>query len=296
MKKLNRRGFLQHTAGAIALSAGVSAAGADAATARPRATDMRTLGQTGLQCSYLGVGTGIRGRGQGITDLTLNLTGNQFIRLLEYAYKRGVTYFDMADRYGSHIYMREAMHRSIPRDKVMLLSKLWSREPGQMRKDLDRIRRELDTDTVDVVLIHCVRGGEENWPEKLRANMDVLADAKAKGWINAHGISCHNLPALERVAEEPWADVVLARINPFGSHMDGPPSRVAPVLKKIHAAGKGVLGMKILGEGDPKVVTKMDESLRYVADLGAVDAMTIGFMSPAEMNDVMEHIDRVRKA
>ena len=296
MKELNRRGFLQVSAGALAASTVLSAQNTGAAPARPQATDTRTLGQTGLKCSYLGVGTGIRGRAPGITELTLNLTGNQFIGLLEYAYKRGITYFDLADRYGSHIYMREAMRRSVPRDKVMLLSKMWPRDPHQVKKDLDRSRRELDTDTIDVVLMHCVRRGEEDWPRKLRPTMDVLADAKAKGWINAHGLSCHNLQALERVADEPWADVVLARINPFGSHMDGPPPAVAPILKRIHAAGKGVLGMKILGEGDPKVVAKMDESLRYVADLGAVDAMTIGFMSPAELNDVMERMRQTARA
>ncbi len=298
MKRLNRRDFLHRTAGALALSAGFSAMGAGGAqaTVRPKAGDMRTLGNTGLKCSYLGIGTGIRGRAGGITDLTLNLTGNQFIELLEYAYAQGVTYFDLADRYGSHIYMREAMRKSIPRDKVMLLSKVWSREPEEVKKDLDRFRKELETDTIDIVLMHCIRGGEENWPEQLRANMDILADAKARGWIKAHGVSCHSLQALERVPEEPWVDVALVRINPFGSHMDGPLSAVVPLIEKMHAAGKGVLGMKILGEGDPKVVEKMDESLRFVADLGTMDAMTIGFMNQGELNDVRSRIDGMATA
>jgi len=291
MPTLNRREFLRRGTNALAATAALSRAGAVAAAGLPKATDMRTLGTTGLQCSYLGIGTGIKGRGPGITELTLKLTGEQIIGLLEHAYQRGVTYFDMADRYGSHVYMREAMKRSIPREKVMLLSKVWSREPEWVKKDIERFRRELDTDCVDIVLMHCLRYGEEDWPGTLKANMDILADAKAEGHIRAHGVSCHILPGLERVAETEWADVVLARINPFNSHMDGPVEKVAPILKKIHDAGKGVLGMKILGEGDPKVVEKMDESLRFVGSTGSVDAMTIGFMSTNELDEVIGRID-----
>ena len=126
--------------------------------------------------------------------------------------------------------------------------------------------------------------------------MDVLEAAKAKGQIKAHGVSCHSFQALERAADEPWCDVVLARINPFGVNMDGPVEQVVPVLEKIHAAGTGLLGMKILGEGAPEVVAKMGESIRFVGNLGFVDAMTIGFMSPAQLDEVMAKINEVAVA
>lgn len=293
MNKLNRRAFLQYMAGAFAATAALPGS---AAMAPPKAADVRALGQTGLKCSYLGIGTGIRGRAPGITDLTLKLTGEQIIGLLEHAYAQGITYFDLADRYGSHNYMREAMKRSIPRDKVMLLSKVWSREPEQVAKDLERFRQELDTDCIDIVLMHCLRSGDENWPRTLKPVMDILSEAKAKGRIRAHGVSSHLLQALECVPGEPWADVVLARINPFGSHMDGPVEAVVPILQKTHEARKGILGMKILGEGDPEVVAKMDESFRFVADLGSVDAMTIGFLSTEELDEVVAGIDAVGTA
>lgn len=307
MAKMNRRDFLQRTAGAMAAGAmlpalsGVAsaqeAAAAPAATgaALPKATDIRTLGKTGLQCTYLGVGTGTRGRAPGETDQT-DLPHDQYIGILEHAYQQGLSYFDLADRYGSHSRMREVMEKSVPRDKVMLLSKVWSREPDAVKADLERFREELNTDVVDVVLMHCIRGGEENWPETLRPAMDVLSEAKAKGHIRAHGVSCHILPALERVADEPWVDVVLARINPFGSHMDGPVEQVVPILQKIHDAGKGILAMKVLGEGDPNVVAKMDESLRFVGGLGCIDAMTIGFLKNEEMDEIITKINAAATA
>lgn len=290
MAECNRREFLSMAAG-LAAAGVLSAKSGIAAPGLPKATDVRVLGNTGLQCSYLGIGTGIRGQGFGITDLTLKLSGEQFIGLLEYAYSRGVSYFDMADRYGSHHYMRMAMKASIPRDKVMLLSKVWFREPEAVKNDLERMRRELDVDCIDVILMHCLRQGEENWPETLKPAMDVLEEAKVKGWIKAHGVSCHSFQALERVPEEPWCDIVLARINPFGVNMDGPVEKVVPVLEKIHAAGKGLLGMKILGEGAPEVVAKMDESVRFVGNLGVVDAMTIGFINTAQLDEVISKIN-----
>ena len=295
MSKLNRRDFLQYTVGGLTAATLMPGVGQAAAVPAPKATDIRRLGNTGLECTYLGIGTGTRGSAPGVTDQT-QLPEGEFVNLLEHAYQQGITYFDMADRYGSHSYMRAAMARSIPRDNVMLLSKVWSREPKAAKADVERFRQELDTDTIDVVLMHCIRGGEENWPETLKPLMDVLSDAKAKGHIRAHGVSCHVLPALERVPEEEWVDVALARINPFGSHMDGPVEKVVPIIDRIHKAGKGVLGMKILGEGDPKVVEEMDESLKFVTELGAVDAMTIGFLSVAEFDDAVKRINGVGAA
>ena len=292
MRELNRRDFLQRTVGALAVTAALPATGA--AAAMPTATTVRPLGKTGLSCSLLGVGTGTRGRG-GTTDQT-RMPKEALVTLLEDAYRRGLTYFDLADQYGSHGHMKEALKKSIPRDKVMLLTKTWSREPEAVRADVDRFRRELDTDYLDIVLLHCLRKGEDDWPTQHKAALDVLADAKAKGVIRAHGVSCHNLEALKRVAETDWADVVLVRINPFGLNMDGAVDEVVAAIQRIHEAGKGVLGMKILGEGNPEAVAKMSESFKYVIGLGAVDAMTIGFMNAQELDQVMAAIGGLGEA
>ncbi len=294
MSHITRRNFLEYSASAVAASAFAPAAvHAASAGESIRAAGMHTLGDTGIQCSYLGIGTGIRGSGHAITRLTLELTGNEIVELLEYAYDRGVTYFDLADRYGSHHHMRLALRRSVPRDKVMLLSKVWSRDADDVKRDIERFRQELETDYIDVVLLHCIRPGEEDWPETLKPAMDVLSDAKAQGIIKAHGVSCHILPALERVADEPWCDVALVRVNPFNVNMDGPVETIVPIMQRIHDAGKGVLGMKILGEGAPAVVEKMDECLQFAVDLPCMDAMTIGFMSKAELDDVITRLDAV---
>ena len=161
---------------------------------------------------------------------------------------------------------------NLQRDKVTVLTKTWARDAPAARADLDRFRRELGTDYLDVCLMHCLTEGD--WTARYRGVMDVLSAAKEKGTIRAHGCSCHSIEALRAAANSQWVEVDLARINPIGSHMDADPTTVTGVLREMKAAGKGVIGMKILGEGDLR--NRQDEALRFALSLGVLDAFTIG--------------------
>ena len=120
------------------------------------------------------------------------------------------------------------------------------------------------------------------------------ANFKRKGTVRAHGVSVHALPALETAAKEPWVDSVHARINPYGMSMDGPAEHVAPVLKKIHDAGKGVIGMKIIGEGRLRNDDeKKNESVRYALGLGCVDILNVGCEKLEEVDDLAERVRKV---
>jgi 1-deoxyxylulose-5-phosphate synthase len=122
--------------------------------------------------------------------------------------------------------------------------------------------------------------------------MDVLSEAKEKGIIRSHGCSCHTIGALRAAAASPWVDVDLARINPIGSHMDADPPTVTSVLRQMKNGGKGVVGMKILGQGAMR--TRQDRALSFALSLGVLDAMTIGAESIDEQNDLIHRISQVR--
>jgi len=247
------------------------------------ATDTVTLGKTGIQTSRLAMGTGTVGSGghshqtslgvQGLSDLLLN------------GYDRGLRFFDSADSYGSHPHVSEAL-KQVSRDKVTVLTKTWSRDAASARADLDRFRKELGVDHLDVVLMHCLTEGD--WTSRYRGVMEVLSEAKEKGVIRAHGCSCHSIEALRAAAKSSWVDVDLVRINPIGSHMDADPDTVVGVLREMKAAGKGIIGMKILGQGDLR--TRQDEALKYALSLGLLDAFTIGAESRAEQEDLIRRI------
>jgi aryl-alcohol dehydrogenase-like predicted oxidoreductase len=247
------------------------------------ASDSVTLGKTGIQTSLLAMGTGTVGVGGHSHQTSLGVKG--LSDLLLNGYDRGLRFFDSADSYGSHPHVAEAL-KHVSRDKVTVLTKTWARDAASARADLDRFRKELGTDHIDVCLMHCLTEGD--WTERYRGVMDVLSEAKQKGIIRAHGCSCHSIEALRAAAKSPWVEVDLVRINPIGSHMDADPDTVVGVLRQMKASGKGIIGMKILGAGDLR--TRQDEAIKYALSLGVLDAFTIGAENKAEQEDVVRRI------
>src|SRR3984957_14993711 len=224
------------------------------------ASDTVSLGSTGIKTSRLAMGTGTVGSGHHSHQTALGMKG--LSDLLLNGYDHGLRFFDSADSYGSHPHVAEAL-KHVQRDKVTVLTKTWARDPATARADLDRFRRELGTDYLDICLMHCLT--EADWPERFKGVMDVFAEAKQKGIIRAHGCSCHSIEALRAAAKSPWVEVDLARINPIGSHMDGSPQEVVAVLREMKAAGKAVIGMKILGQGDLR--NRQDEGIKFALSL-----------------------------
>jgi 1-deoxyxylulose-5-phosphate synthase len=247
------------------------------------ATDTVTLGNTGIKTSRLAMGTGTVGAGKHSHQTALGMNG--LPRLLLNGYDNGLRFFDAADSYGSHPHVAEAL-KHVDRSKVTVLTKSWARDPNEMRADVDRFRRELGVEQIDIVLMHCLT--EADWTTRYRPVMDILEEAKHKKIIRAHGCSCHSIEALRAAAKSAWVEVDLARVNPVGAHMDADPDTVVSVLREMKAAGKAVLGMKILGQGALR--DRQDEALRFALGLNVLDAFTIGAESISEQNDLTRRI------
>jgi 1-deoxyxylulose-5-phosphate synthase len=283
---MQRREFIRRTAygmGAAWLGAKGFNANALALPQKFSASDTVTIGKTGITTSRLAMGTGTVGVGHSSHQTALGVKG--LSDLLLNGHDQGLRFFDAADSYGSHPHVAEAL-KHLSRDKVTVLTKTFSRSAAGVRADLDRFRRELGTDYLDICLMHCVT--ESDWTERYRGAMDVLSEAKEKGIIRAHGCSCHSIEALRAAAKSPWVEVDLVRINPIGSHMDADPATVVSVLHEMKAAGKGIVGMKILGQGDMR--NRQDEAIRYALSLGLLDAFTIGAESKSEQEDLIRRI------
>lgn len=291
-EKVSRRAFI--AAGTAACATGCTLPRAP----RYSAYETVTLGKTGITTTRLGFGTGVSSWNR--TSALLKKHGRDgAVRLIRAAYERGVRFFDAADAYGSHAFLREAL-KGLPRDSYTIATKYAWRGgiPESDRADIAtsiaRYLRELGTDYIDLVQIHCVT--DAAWPRKFDVQMKALEAAKRAGKIRAHGCSFHSFAALEAAAETPWLDVVHARINPFGRNMSVPAEKVMPVLKKMHAQGQGVIGMKILGVGSlAKEPGKMDASIAYALNSGVVDVLNIGFLSIEEVDDLARRIAAVER-
>ncbi|HXN22437.1 MAG TPA: aldo/keto reductase [Candidatus Dormibacteraeota bacterium] len=247
------------------------------------AADTVEIGKTGIKTSRLAMGTGTVGSGHHSHQTALGIAG--LSALLLNGYEHGLRFFDAADSYGSHPHVAEAL-KHVPRDKVTVLTKTWARDAASARADLDRFRKELGTDYLDICLMHCVTEGD--WTQRYSGVMDVLSEAKEKGVIRTHGCSCHSIDALRAAAKSPWVQVDLVRINPIGAYTDADPETVVSVIREMKAAGKGIVGMKILGQG--KMRTQQDDALKYALSLGLLDAFTIGAESKAEQEDLIQRI------
>ncbi len=253
MKKFDRRRFIQTSAAGLA---GFTLAGAAlpvSATELPffgndvlkaAAVDRVALGKTGLTIPRVALGTGSIGGNQQSNQTRLGR--ENFLKLARHAWDRGIRFFDMADSYGSHTFVRDIL-KEVPREKTTLMSKMWT--------------------------------GDTNWQKS--------------GIIKAAGVSCHNWQAMIEAAGDPWVDVILARINPFGVHMDNTPEEVSALLKKAKDNGKGIIGMKIFGNGDKISDTDREQSIRYAVTKGNIHAMTLGMESVAQVDDAVERVMRI---
>lgn len=247
-------------------------------------SDKVMLGNTGIQVSRMAVGTGTNGVGRS-SNQTRQLGIRGLSDLLKAAYDKGVFFWDSADQYGTHPHLKEAL-KTVPREKIVILTKTHAKTEEQMKNDLDRFRKELGTDYIDIVLLHCMVN--KNWPGERKGAMDVLSQAREQKIIRAHGVSCHTLDALQAAAESPWVQVDLARINPAGVAMDADVPTVTGVLKQMKQSGKAIMGMKIFGDG--RLIDRKDECIRYALSQDYISCFTIGIESYDQFLDLEKRL------
>jgi predicted aldo/keto reductase-like oxidoreductase len=294
--RFSRRHFLETSvtaASALVLGTGSLLSARGATAAKRTAVDQVTLGQTGIKLSRLGMGTGSN---SGQAQFDLGREG--FNSLVKYAYDQGITHFDCSQSYKTFEWLGGAV-KGLPREKLFIQSKIPG-QPENILEAIDRHRKVFDTDYVDSMLVHCMI--KEGWTDQWKRIMDGFDEAKGKGWIRSKGVSCHSLPALRDARTTPWAQVHLVRVNPQGRRIDGPEEsvwndtvhEVSPVvaeIKAMKAKGRGIIGMKIIGNGEFVDAEDREKSIRFAMSLPELDAVVIGFKSRSEIDEAIKRIN-----
>lgn len=292
-----RREFLQQAAtfaGAACLLPSLATA---QETPNRTATDQVPLGKTGLMLSRLGFGAGSNSG-----NVQKQLGQRTFNDLIHYAFDRGLTYIDCAETYATFEWVGGAI-KGLPREKVFLQSKIPG-QPEDVLKAIDKHRKVYDTDYVDSMLIHCMV--QDGWTDPWKRIMDGFEEAKARQWIRTKGVSCHSLPALRTAVASDWPEVHLVRVNPQARHIDGPEETwnkpgtdIAPVVEQLQlmqAKGRGVIGMKLVGDGEFQNADDREKAARFAMSQPAISAVVIGFKNRSEVDEAIERLNRALSA
>jgi len=305
MRNCTRRNFLKTSLASAGLLATAPRLVPAAQVTAPAAvscagTDLVPLGKTGIRVTRLALGTGFNGYNHSSEQTRQGK--DKFDRLLRHGLDQGIRFLDMADLYGSHALVQDTI-KNLPRDQFVLLSKIWPRKEswvtpsGGAKQEVDRFRRELGVEQLDVCLIHCMLN--DQWPSEYELIRDELSEMKDKGAVRAVGVSCHDFGALKVAAEHPWVDVIFARINHKGGKeysCDASVEEVSAVLKQARHNGKAIVGMKIFGAGKLIKPEEKAASLEYVFRNDLVDAITVGMLNTDEVDDTLKHMSEVTAA
>ena len=297
MSDSSRRDFLKTGLAASMLS--TTGGLALAKRTKRSAADWVTLGKSKVKVTRLAFGTGTFG-GQ----VQRQLGQDQFTRLVRYAYDQGIRFFETAESYHGMPEMLSIALKGLPRDSYRLMTKYSTPSSGDPAPKIDAFRKQLNTEYIDILLLHCLR--PPTWAADYESLQDGFSLAQQKKIILTHGASIHGLPALRTIPGNKWLQVAMIRMNHNGTRMDTPEMKdvnqlgnveeVVAHTKAVHKQGMGVISMKLVGEGRFTKAEDRDAAMKFAMNLGCVDSVTIGFKNTAEIDEAIERMGRVMNA
>jgi 1-deoxyxylulose-5-phosphate synthase len=289
MSLITRRSFLKT---GVATGALAGMGGMPLLAERAAATDRITLGRTDVKVTRLAFGTGTH-NGQ----VQRQLGQDAFNRMVRHAYDQGIRFFETAQSYPGMPEMLGTALKGIPRDSYALMSKVTT-DGADPRTTFDEMRRQSQTEFFDIMLMHVQTG--PNWPSQSLRWQDGILEMEHRQAIRSHGASVHGLQALHQVPGDKWLEIAMIRMNHKGTRMDnenddweepGNVSDVVEHVKQAHAAGKGVISMKLIGEGAFTDRSDRQQAMRFAFRNAGVDAVTVGYKSIAEIDEAIENVN-----
>jgi predicted aldo/keto reductase-like oxidoreductase len=260
--------------------------------ARRTATDVVTLGNSGLQVTRLAFGTGSNNG-----HVQSSLGQQEFTRLIPYAYDRGIRFFETAEAYTTPAMLGEAL-KAYPRESYQLMNKVTTDEGVDPHKRFDEMRRISQTEYFDIMLLHWQHTSD--WVAETSRWQDGILEAQAKRVIRNRGASVHGLPALRQIPGNKWLEVAMIRMNHNGTRMDGPipdddnPGIIPEVVehvKQVKKEGMGVVSMKLVGDGRFTKHDDRQKAMRFAFQNAGVDCVTVGFKSTQEIDEAIDNLN-----
>ena len=286
MGNSTRRDFLRKTAiGSVSVGAGLATSGlvprrifSEESSAFNRIA-YRQLGSTGFKVSEIGFGC-------------MNMGDAELVHA---AIDRGINYIDTAHGYENGR-NEEVVGRVMKtkRDKVFLTTKVSHRRPKDMLNMMETSLKRLQTDHVDLMLLHVTNSRDQILNNDF---IKMFDEAKKKGICRFVGVSTHSNQAevLDAAVESRFWEAVLVGYNHFS------PPAVGVSIEKARQAGLGIIGMKNLlnpatspwkklddirtGTEKEKGITAAQALIKWVLENQFVDTTIPGVTSFEQLND-----------
>lgn len=234
--------------------------------------EYRQLGNTDLKVSKLCFGALIIG------PLQVNLSVEKGADIIVKALDLGINFIDTAELYGTYSHIREAIKRF--GKKPVVASRCYAYTKEGAAKSLEKARKELDMDVIDIFGLH--EQESRLTLEGHKEALDFFINAREKGLIRAVGISTHNIEVVEACAEMPEIDVIHPLINIAGIGIgDGTIEEMLSAVKKAYDAGKGIYSMKPLGGGN--LISRFEECFNFILNIPYIHSTAIGMQSEEEV-------------
>lgn len=231
-----------------------------------------TLGETNLEVSKICFGS------LTISPRQANLSISKGAEVIKTALDLGINFIDTAELYDNYAYIKEGIKGH--KDEVIIATKSYAYNKDLMSKSLEKARREMDRDRIDIFLLH-----EQESHLTIKGHfeaLEYLLNAKAKGIVGAVGISTHAIAAVEAAAEIKEIDVIHPMLNYQGlGIIDGNIDQMISAVQKAKEAGKGIYIMKAIGGGN--LIGNVQEALGWAIDQKFIDSVAIGMKSPEEV-------------
>ncbi|HNW31557.1 MAG TPA: aldo/keto reductase [Caldisericia bacterium] len=231
------------------------------------------FGNTGLDVSRLCFGT------LTIGQLQANLSMQDAVMVMSYAWERGINFFDTAELYESQSQI--GMLPPSIRHNAVIATKSYAETPEKMKQSVEKSLREMKLDVIPIYLLH-----EQETALTLKGHrgaLDVLLEYKNKGLIRVVGVSTHTVEVTKIVRQIPELECVFSMFNVEGWGIkDGSIEDMEKELEWDYKTSKGTYLMKALAGG--KLLHDAKRAIKYCIDFPYAHSVAIGMKHPSEVD------------
>lgn len=215
-----------------------------------------------------------------LSNLQNSDTDENKVKLLNYAYEKGINFLDTAELYNNYNILKKFI-KDKDRETLIIASKSYAYDKNTAEYSINKALKELNTDYLDVFMLHEQDNGN-NFIGHYEA-VERFMKYKQDGIIKHFGISTHRVEAVRDSIKFKEIEIVFPLLNMMGIGIqDGTIEDMLEAIKIAKLNNIFILAMKIYGGGH--LITNTKEAFNFVNSISEVDSIAIGMSTIEEID------------